>query len=100
MKLQSEFSREFLKTIFARLPPLASVARTPRTPLATPLCGAKPDVSPPECSNSRLSPADKLHFSPYALTQSCHRNSFLWIKPTKINRHGNIHWGIEKQISD
>ena len=27
MKLQSEFSREFLKTIFARLPPLASAAR-------------------------------------------------------------------------
>jgi len=29
MKLQSEFSREFLKTIFACLPPLASAARTP-----------------------------------------------------------------------
>jgi len=28
MKLQSEFSREFLKTIFARLPPLVSAART------------------------------------------------------------------------
>jgi len=27
MKLESEFSREFLKTIFARLPPLASAAR-------------------------------------------------------------------------
>jgi len=27
MKLQSEFLREFLKTIFARLPPLASAAR-------------------------------------------------------------------------
>ena len=27
MKLQSELSREFLKTIFARLPPLASAAR-------------------------------------------------------------------------
>jgi len=27
MKLQPEFSREFLKTIFARLPPLASAAR-------------------------------------------------------------------------
>jgi len=26
MKLQSEFSREFLKTIFAHLPPLASAA--------------------------------------------------------------------------
>jgi len=42
MKLQSEFSREFLKTIFARLPPfIASAARCgphPRTPLATPLC--------------------------------------------------------------
>ena len=40
MKLQSEFSREFLKTIFARLPPLASAARCgphPRTPLATPV---------------------------------------------------------------
>ena len=40
MKLQSEFSREFLKTIFSRLPPLASAARCgphPRTPLATPL---------------------------------------------------------------
>ena len=40
MKLQSEFSREFLKTVFARLPPLASAARCgphPRTPLATPL---------------------------------------------------------------
>ena len=27
MKLESEFLREFLKTIFARLPPLASAAR-------------------------------------------------------------------------
>ena len=39
-KLQSEFSREFLKTIFARLPPVAGAARCgphPRTPLATPL---------------------------------------------------------------
>ena len=27
--IQSEFSREFLKTIFARLPPLASAARIP-----------------------------------------------------------------------
>jgi len=27
MKLQPEFSREFLKTIFVRLPPLASAAR-------------------------------------------------------------------------
>ena len=34
MKLQSEFSCEFLKTIFARLPLLASAARTP---LATPV---------------------------------------------------------------
>jgi len=40
MKLQSEFSRESLKTIFARLPPLASAARCgPHPPhlLATPL---------------------------------------------------------------
>jgi len=41
MKLQSEFSREFLKTIFARLPPLASAARCgphpPHSLLATPL---------------------------------------------------------------
>jgi len=39
-KLQSEFSRESLKTIFARLPPLASAARCgphPPHPLATPL---------------------------------------------------------------
>jgi len=39
IKLQSEFSREFLK-IFARLPPLASAVRCgphPRTPLATPV---------------------------------------------------------------
>ena len=38
--IQSEFSREFLKTIFARLPPLASAARCgPHTPhpLATPV---------------------------------------------------------------
>jgi len=28
MKLQSVFSREFLDAIFARLPPLASAART------------------------------------------------------------------------
>jgi len=34
MKLQREFSREFLKTFFVRLPPLASAARTP---LATPV---------------------------------------------------------------
>jgi len=40
MKLQSEFSREFLKTIFARLPPLVSAARTP---LATPLRGVSPE---------------------------------------------------------
>jgi len=33
MKLQSEFSREFLKTIFARLPPLASAARCGPHPL-------------------------------------------------------------------
>ena len=49
MKLQSEFSREFLKTIFARLPPLASVARggphPPRTPLATPLDDDTPCTS-------------------------------------------------------
>ena len=38
MKLQSEFWREFLKTIFARLPPLASAARCGPHPLATPLC--------------------------------------------------------------
>ena len=40
MKLQSKFSREFLKTIFASLPPLASAARCgphPRTSLATPV---------------------------------------------------------------
>ena len=37
MKLQSEFSREFLLTVFARLPPLASAVRAARTPLATPL---------------------------------------------------------------
>jgi len=37
MKLQSEFSREFLETIFARLPPLASAARCVPHPLATPL---------------------------------------------------------------
>ena len=38
--IQYEFSREFLKTIFARLPPLASAARCgahPRTSLATPV---------------------------------------------------------------
>jgi len=29
MKLQSEFSCEFLKTIFVRMPPLASATRTP-----------------------------------------------------------------------
>ena len=34
MKLPSEFSREFLKTIFARLPPLVSACRrVRRTPL-------------------------------------------------------------------
>jgi len=35
MKLHSEFSREFFKTVFARLPPLASAARCgphPHTP--------------------------------------------------------------------
>ena len=32
MKLQSEFSREFLKTIFARLPPLAVLPGAARTP--------------------------------------------------------------------
>ena len=32
MKLQSEFSREFFKTIFASLPPLASAARCCRQP--------------------------------------------------------------------
>jgi len=39
-KLQCELSREFFKTIFARLPPLASAARCgphPPQPLATPL---------------------------------------------------------------
>ena len=36
-KLQSEFSREYLKTIFARLPPLASAARCGPHPLATTL---------------------------------------------------------------
>jgi len=38
MKLQSEFSRDLLKTIFARLPPLASADRCGPHPLATPLC--------------------------------------------------------------
>ena len=37
MKLQSEISREFLKTIFARLQPLASAARCGLHTLATPL---------------------------------------------------------------
>ena len=36
-KLQSEFPRESLKTIFARLPPLASAARCGPHLLATPL---------------------------------------------------------------
>ena len=36
-KLQSEYSREFLKTIFARLPPLASAARCgPHSPRYAP----------------------------------------------------------------
>jgi len=37
MKLQSEFSREFLKTIFAHLPPLASAAWCGPHPLSTPV---------------------------------------------------------------
>jgi len=37
MKLQSEFSREFVKTIFARLPPLVSAALCGQHPLAMPL---------------------------------------------------------------
>jgi len=35
--IQSEFSRKFLKTVFARLPPLASTARCGPHPLATPV---------------------------------------------------------------
>jgi len=37
MKLQYEFSREFLKTILANLPPLASAAWCGPHPLATPV---------------------------------------------------------------
>jgi len=42
--IRSEFSREFLKTFFARLPPLASASAArcgphPRTFLATPVVG-------------------------------------------------------------
>ena len=61
---------------------------------------AKPNVSPPGCDTSRLHPAHKdslrpatrMHyFNHRMLTSSteCHRNSVVWIKPTKIGRHGN-----------
>ena len=60
MQLQSEFSREFLKTIFARLPPLASAARCGQNPLSLrlwfavvslPLCTPAP--APPACLSNQ-----------------------------------------------
>ena len=54
MKLQSEFSREFKKkTIFARLPPLASAARGGPHPLATPLLTSNFRVLPLERTECR-----------------------------------------------
>ena len=44
MKLQSEFSCEFLKTIFVRMPPLASAARCGPHPLTTPLSRPSIDI--------------------------------------------------------
>jgi len=56
-------------------------------------CKAKPPV----CTISRLRPATHMHYSYHTLTPSteCHRNSVMWIKPTKIGCHGNVPWGIK-----
>jgi len=47
MKLQSEFLREFSKTIFARLPPLANAARCGPHSLATPLAAMLAKIKSP-----------------------------------------------------
>jgi len=56
--LQSEFSREFLNTIFARLPPLASAAGTHRTP---------PYATDDNGSRSTTEIWEELHGVPYLL---------------------------------
>jgi len=57
--IQSEFSREFLKTIFACLPPLASAAR----------CGPHPP-QPPRYASGNISTPRSLRFPPPSFSRS------------------------------
>ena len=63
------------------------------TKFPKPNAGQSPTFSPPGCATSRLRPAIHMHYFSYCtLTPSAeiHRNSIVWIKPTKIGCRGNV----------